>query len=139
MGDDAGADELEQEDESWLSSKQKEQLGFLPDTFEWIKQARADESITEDAITDKVERWAQTLDSIYSEALLRGKKNQLLEWRYGDTDHCETCASLNGQRHKASWYLARDYIPGKPGAAMDCGGYRCACVLLDRDGNEVTI
>lgn len=138
--DDAGADELDPEDETWLSGKQKEQVGYLSDTFDWLKQARADETITEDAVNAKVERWAQTLDSIYSEALLKAKKNALLEWHYGDTaEHCDTCASLNGTRHRASWYLAHDYIPGKPGAAMVCGGYRCQCWLTDKAGETVTL
>lgn len=51
--------------------------------------------------------------------------------------HCETCASLNGTRHRMSWFVERDYIPQKPGAAMDCGGWRCQCTLVDTEGNQV--
>lgn len=137
--EDAGADETEADDERWLTAKQAEQRDYLPGVFDWLKEQRDAETITEDAVRARVEQWAQMLDAVYSEGILRGKKNQLLEWRYGDTDHCETCQKLNGQKHTAKWYLARDYIPGKPGAGMDCGGYRCQCVLLDRDGNEVTL
>jgi len=137
--EDAGAEETEQDDEQWLTGSTNAELGNLDGVFEWIKQARDEETITEDAIRDRVERWAQGLDSVYSEALLRAKKNQKLEWHYGDTDHCETCATLNGQAHTAKWYLARDYIPGKPGAAMDCGGWRCQCFLTDKSGETVTI
>ena len=136
---DAGGEETEAEDEDWLTARQEGERGHLPGVFEWLAEAREAETITEPLIQERVERWAQSLDSIYSEGLLRGKKNQMLEWRYGDTEHCATCLKLNGQRHTAKWYLARDYIPGKPGAAMDCGGYRCQCSLLDKDGGEGTI
>lgn len=137
--EDAGADETEDDDERWLTKTQSEQMGYLPGVFEWLKAGRADDSLTEDAIRARVEQWGQTLDSIYSEALIRGKKNQSLTWHYGDTDHCDTCRSLNGQRHTGKWYLARDYIPGKPGAAMDCGGYRCQCYLTDKKGDTVSL
>lgn len=137
--EDAGADDTEADDERWLTGKQAEQRDFLVGAFEAIKEDRDAETVTEDGVRARVEAWAQMLDAVYSEALLRGKKNQSLEWVYGDTDHCPTCQRLNGQRHTARWYLARDYIPGKPGAAMDCGGYRCGCSLVDREGNTVTI
>jgi len=138
--EEAGAEETDPEDEQWLTGRTNAELGNLDGVFEWIKQARAEETVTEDAIEARVEQWAQGLDSVFSEALLRAKKNQSLEWHLGETEvHCETCAKLNGQRHTAKWYLARDYIPGKPGAAMDCGGWRCQCYLTDKNGETVTI
>ena len=71
---------------------------------------------------------------------MMGKGKQMLTWRLGNTEvHCSTCASLNGKRHRASWFISHDYIPGKPGAAMDCQGYNCDCALVDDEGIEVTI
>jgi hypothetical protein len=138
--DDAGADELDGEDERWLTQQQAGQLEHLPGVFEWVKEQREAETVTEAAIDERVERWGQTLDSIYSEALLRGQKKKALIWHLGETEeHCSTCAKLDGQSHRAQWYLDRNYIPGKPGAEMDCGGWRCGCFLTDRDGNAVTL
>ena len=138
--EEAGADETDDDDEKWLTGRMNEELGHLDGVFAWLKQARGEETITETDIEARVEQWAQGLDSVFSEALLRAKKNQSLEWHLGETEiHCETCARLNGQRHTAKWYLARYYIPGKPGAAMDCGGWRCLCFLTDKSGETVTI
>ena len=66
------------------------------------------------------------------------KSNQPLTWRLGKTEeHCDTCAKLDGQTHRLKWYTARDYMPKKPGAAMDCGGWNCDCGLFDKDGKRV--
>jgi hypothetical protein len=135
---DAGGEETEDDDEAWVTGQINAQLGFMDNAFSALKELRAGE-FTEADVEAKAELWGQTLDAIFGEGKLRGAKNKMLEWRYGDTDHCDTCQDLQGQRHKASWYLARNYIPGKPGAAMDCGGYRCQCALYDKDGNEYTL
>ena len=137
--DEAGAEETEPDDDRWLTARQNEQREFLAGVFEWIKEQRDAETVTEDAIRARVEAWAQGLDATYGEGKLRGNKNIVLIWHYGDTDHCETCQRLNGQRHKARWYLDRDYIPGKAGAAMLCGGYQCQCWLENKAGETVTI
>lgn len=137
--EEAGAEETEPEDDAWLTRRQREQVEFLAGVFEWIKAQRDAETITEDAIRARVEAWAQGLDATYGEGKLRGNKSQVLVWHFGDTDHCETCQRLNGQRHKARWYLDRDYIPGKAGAAMLCGGYQCQCWLENKAGETVTI
>jgi hypothetical protein len=137
--EEAGAEETEPEDEKWLTAKQKEQVDYVAGVFDWLKEQRDAETVTEDAIRARVEQWCQSLDATFGEGKLRGDKNQVLVWRYGDTDHCETCQRLNGQRHTAKWYIARDYIPGKAGAAMLCGGYRCQCWLETKDGDVVTI
>jgi hypothetical protein len=138
--DEAGAEETEPDDERWLTTRQKEQVEFLAGVFEWIKEQRDAETVTEDAIRARVEQWAQALDATFGEGKLRGNKSQVLVWHLGETeDHCTTCARLDGQRHKAQWYLDRDYLPGKAGAAMLCGGYRCGCYLTTKAGETVTI
>lgn len=138
--DEAGAEETDPEDDRWLTQQQNKQIEFLAGVFEWIKEQRDAETITEDAIRERVEAWAQTLDATFGEGKLRGNKNQSLTWNLGETeDHCETCARLDGKRHRAQWYLDRDYLPGKPGAAMNCGGYRCGCYLTNKQGETVTI
>lgn len=138
--EEAGAEETEPDDDRWLTGRQREQVEFLAGVFAWIKEQRDAETITEDAIRARVEQWAQGLDATYSEGKLRGDKSQVLIWHLGETeDHCATCARLDGQRHKARWYLDRDFLPGKAGAAMNCGGYRCGCYLTNKAGETVTL
>ncbi len=135
----AGAEEVDADDEKWLTARVAAEMAFLDGVFDWLKEARDAETVTEPAVRARVEMWAATLDAVHAEGVMRGKKNRMLTWHVGPTEHCDTCAKLNGQRHRAKWYIQRDYIPRKPGAAMACGGYRCQCTLTDDDGNEVTI
>lgn len=143
-----GGAELPLDDDSleWLGSRQDQELGFIRELFVSLKELKAQYNAGEVKTADiksEMERrrdgYLATLDSVYNAGLMFAKKNAMLTWQYGDTEHCDTCLSLNGKSHRAKWYIARDYIPGKPGAAMDCGGYRCQCALFDDEGNEVTI
>ena len=133
-----GAEEVEDGDERWLTGRMNEELGYLDDLFASLRDLRG--TVDADAEAQlRADGYAATLDAVYAEGILRGKKNQMLTWHYGDTDHCDTCAKLDEQRHSAKWYVQRDYIPRKPGAAMDCGGYRCQCYLETDAGEIITI
>ena len=130
----------------WLGARQDQELGYIRELFVSLKelkaQYRAGEIKTADIKAEMERRrdgYLATLDSVYTAGKMYAKQNEMLTWQYGDTEHCPTCLSLNGKAHRAKWYLARDYIPGKPGSAMDCGGYRCQCALIDKDGKEVGI
>lgn len=143
-----GGAELPLDDDAieWLGSRQDEEFGHIRELFTSLKALRAqyqagevDKAALKNETAARVDGYLATLDSVYNMGRLFAKQNEMLTWRYGDTVHCPTCEKLNGQSHRAKWYIARDYIPGKPGSAMDCGGWRCQCALLDKNGDEVTI
>lgn len=134
--------EMEDDDRAWLKDTQAAQVGYLPGVFEWIKAARdADPpTITESAVEARAEAWAQALDGIRNEAVLRTKGKEMLTWHLGETEvHCTTCAKLDGKRHPAKWYIERNFIPGKPGSDTECGGWNCDCYLTDKRGNTVSL
>lgn len=138
--EDAGGElPLDEDTLAWLGGAQTEELGHIDDLFSRLKAEWDGIDPISEAFA-RADGYAATLDSVYSQAQMWGNKNQMLEWVLGATEvHCETCAELSGNKHKASWYLSRDYIPRKPGASMECGGYRCDCSLIDKNGDEVTI
>ena len=105
-----------------------------------------DKAALKDETAGRVEGYLSTLDSVYNMGLLFANKNQVLWWRLGPTEkHCENksgstgCASLDGKSHTAKWYIARDLIPGRPGAAQTCGGYQCQCYFENKAGDRVTL
>jgi hypothetical protein len=136
---DAGADEVEPADDAWLTDRTNEELGYIDELFAGLRDKRGnvDAAAEGDARADG---YATTLDAVHAEGRLRSAKRRMLTWRLGQTEkHCKDCLTLNGQRHTAGWYLKRNFIPRKPGAAMACTGRHCDCRLDDDDGNEVTI
>lgn len=84
-----------------------------------------------DAINARVELWARRYTDVVNQAkLATGEDNQLLEWVYGDTQHCDTCAALNGAVLTAKEWLESDYHPQQPpNEALECGGWKCKCKL----------
>lgn len=140
---DGGGDVETSDDEinAWLDTRINQEFGYIDSVFQQAKQLRKEEGEDYFAwITARADAYTATLAGVYNSGMLFAKKNQMLVWRLGQTEkHCKTCASLNGKRHRASWYIAHDYIPRKPGAAMECGGYNCDCRLEDADGKEITL
>jgi hypothetical protein len=125
---------------SWFNARLNQELSFIDSLFAQARTLRGEEGFDYFVwVNERADGYTQTTASIYNAARMRAGGNIMLTWRYGDAVHCKTCESLNEKRHRASWFLRRDYIPGKPGAAMDCGGYRCKCRLVEDNGNDYTI
>lgn len=129
------------ETEQWINSETAAQLSYVDSAFQTLRDLRKEgdfEAIHEAFI--RADRWSWALDGFYNAVKMAGAKGKLLTWSLGQTEkHCQTCATLDGQRHRASWYRSRDYYPKKPGAAMECGGYRCDCELSDDKGEVFSL
>ncbi len=125
----------------WFNTRLQEEFGHIDGLFEQAKLLRKDSSFDWFSwVTDRADNYTRTISSIYNAAVMWAKGNQMLTWQLGATEqHCRTCSKLDGSSHRASWYIGHDYIPRKPGAAMDCGGYNCDCSLMDKNKKVVTI
>jgi hypothetical protein len=138
-----GGQELPLNDDAaaWLQGEIESENGNISSLFEQAKQLRNEPDYDFFTwITARADGYTSTVKAIYNAAVMWAKGNQLLEWHLGNTEkHCETCASLDGTRHRASWYIGNNYIPRKPGADMECGGYRCDCRITDKAGDEITL
>ena len=125
--------------QAWLSQRIAEERTHIEGMFDRLKQEWEGLDWIKEAYA-RADSYSRTLDAMYSEAQLRGMKNQMITWILGDTEeHCETCATLAGKKHRISYLIANNYIPRKPDAGMDCHGYRCDCKIVDKNGKEVTI
>ena len=126
---------------TWFNARIQQEIGFIDQLFEQAKELRDEENSDYFTwITARADGYTAAVSECYNTGLMYANKNQMLTWHLGDTEkHCATCSQLNDQSHRASWYLSRNYVPRKPGAGMDCGGYHCDCSLVDKNGNEFTI
>lgn len=111
--------------------------GQLPYVIDFLK-AVAEEGQTGSTL-NRIELWVGALGSLGHTAIMSARENMMVTWEYGDTDqHCTTCSTLHGQRHRLKWYRDKGYIPREPASeTLSCGGWGCDCRLVDDDGNQV--
>jgi hypothetical protein len=124
----------------WFNARTQQEIAFIDGLYVQAKELRKDpEADTFAWATARADGYTATVSSVHNAARMWAKGGQMLTWHLGNTEkHCETCAELDGKSHRASWYISRDYIPRKPGAAMLCGGYYCDCSLTDKNGKDIT-
>ena len=142
---DAGASgPITAEAQSWLNGRIAQEVQFANTLFADLKALRADKEIPmEDKLSAAqmhAEAYTNTLTGVYAQGKMMGEPERDGEWEYGDTDHCDTCAGLNGKVHPMSWYLDNGYIPQEAGSStLDCGGWKCQCIIKDPKTGEQLI
>jgi hypothetical protein len=129
------------DDMTWLASRTDAEFGFVDQLFvsmkEMLKEAKAsgDPIDVSGFASERASGYAKTLDSVYAQGKLRGKKNIMLTLDGEDgKESCSTCQKYKGQRHRAKWWLSRDLIPGPGNTNYDCNGYNCEHKLFDDYG-----
>ena len=125
----------------WLTARINQEYGHIDMLIQNAKELRKDSEFDYFSfVNQRADGYTQSNIAVYNAGVMFAKAKKMLTWHLGETEeHCDTCSDLNGQRHRAEWYLSRNYIPQQPGAAMDCGGWRCQCFLTDDKGEAVTI
>jgi hypothetical protein len=125
--------------QAWLDGEILAEKNNIDNLFAGLQQTWESKDAIAEAFA-RADGYAGKLDAIYAQAMMNGANNPMLTWKLGQTEtHCDTCASLDGKKHPAQWYIDRDYIPRKPYAGMDCKGFNCDCMLVDKDGLEYSI
>ena len=135
--------DLEPEAQSWLSAKLDGELSFIQQLFQNLRMLKADPEFTnQDADNEAASRadgYARTLDQVYNQIKIFAEPYRMLTMGGQDgVKTCPTCARLKDQRHRASWWISRDYVPG-PANSFECGGWQCNHFLFDDKGQIFTI
>ena len=137
----AGAElPLEGDVNDFLTAAQGVELANVDSLFVSLAELRKQDDLDAEAeATRRAEGYANSLDGLYNKAVLYGLENKMLTFDGDDgAESCASCQSLKGQRHKASWWIAHDYVPPN-GGGLDCGaGGHCEHELVDDDGNVWT-
>jgi hypothetical protein len=134
---------LEEDDETWINSRQNLEIANAMQTWQRLKELKKSEDIPEieNASFDTANNYALTLDGIYNEGKVRGAGNAMLTMDGTDGKKtCGTCQKLKGVRHRAKWWVSHGLIPGQLGNTnYDCGGWRCQHYLKDDQERLVTL
>jgi hypothetical protein len=125
-GEGALPDEMRESLEEMILSEYDHVDQFYRD----IVDARVDGGSIEPLLS-RAQLWANRYNDAYNQAMLQAadEKDKFI-WIYGDTEHCETCAALNGIVASARVWEAAGFRPqSPPNDMLDCGGWRCRCRL----------
>lgn len=119
----------------WVAAAQEAEAGNIGMLFQNLKALRGDEDLQKfEYATARAEGYASTLDRIYSYVKIAAGKDVMLTLVGEDgTDSCDECQKYKGKRHRASWWVKYNLVPGI-GSAYSCGGWRCQHTLVDDKG-----
>ena len=134
-----GGGELPLDDDTaaWMGGRIAAERGFITDLFARLKEQRGELDPVNEALA-RANGYASGLDQVYSEAKLHGSKNKMYSFVGDDGEEsCPTCQKMKGQRHRGSWWIKNDLIPGS--TKYECGGYNCQHVLVDDSGQQITL
>lgn len=138
-----GGGELPLDDEvnAWLTAEQGAELANVGALFASLAMLRKEEDT--DAIQegfDRAEGYSRTIDGLYNKAVVFGAGNQMLTFDGDDgKESCIDCQKLKGQSHRASWWVAHDYVP-PTGEGLACApGGLCQHGLFDKNNDRVTV
>jgi hypothetical protein len=83
-------------------------------------------------VLNRLEMWINSVSGLGQAGYLSAKSDRPAIWHLGPTvTHCEQCASLDGKRHRVSWFLNRGYLPHTPGnEVLGCRGFG-KCFISD--------
>ncbi len=136
-----GGGELPLDDDTaaWARAELDAQLAYVDQLFENLRELRKEGDVNAAAeALARANGYASSLDQLYSEALTRGAKNKMLTFVGSDgKESCKDCKRMKGERHRASWWIEHDMVPGS--SAYECGGWNCEHYLEDDNGERFTI
>ena len=130
---DAGGEETEKEDETWLNGEIDRQIDFVYAAFESLKAMREAGDVDAGAEAEaRAVAWAGTLDGVYAEGKFRGDGNKMLTFLLrkdapAAEDPCTDCARYEGQRHSAKWWIARGLVARNGNENFECGRWADHC------------
>lgn len=124
----------------WLGARQAAELSYIDELAVRLVALRKEKDLAIDfADTEaatRAEGYCGSLDFVYSNVKLLASGSKMLTFVGVDGQEpypCPECARYKNKRHKASWWVANDAIPGSV-TGFTCKGYNCKHVLVSDDG-----
>ena len=114
------------------------QYGFVDQFYRDIIDARIDGTPI-DPLIMRAGMWANRWNDAYHQAaaLITAENGGNMIWQYGEAEHCDTCAALNGICASAKeWDIAGVKPQNAPNPLIDCGGWQCKCSLTPTDARR---
>jgi hypothetical protein len=132
---------LEGDEDALLTAAQGAELGYIDSLFDELKTKRDAGTVDpENEAQARADGYTATLVGLYNQAVLMAMKNKMVTFVGDDgVNSCETCQWLQGQRHRAKWFIDNGYVPPNGENIVCAPGGHCKHKLEDDDGNQVTV
>lgn len=130
-------DEMQAIVDEYIASERE----HIPDFAEYITTIALNAETLGEAINGVANRlamWVGRYTDVSNNAVLytADEKTKLI-WVYGDTEHCDTCAALNGiVAYAREWDMFPFRPQNPPNDMLECGGWRCQCTLTPTDNRH---
>lgn len=108
--------------ETELETAQASVINLANDIY---SQRRYDGEGGLESAESRVTIWGNKAMGLVALGMLFMPGDELLEWVYGATQHCEDCSRLNGQVHRQSEWRNSGWRP--QGNNLACNGFHCQC------------
>lgn len=116
---------LPEDMQAWLSERIGQEREHIISMFDRLKAEWEGIDPVSEALA-RAEGYARTLDTLYSEAKMRGADNATLVFEGDDgAESCPDCQKMKGKRHTIKYILAHNLIPRPGNDAYECKGYNC--------------
>lgn len=119
--------------EEWAEILDEAKLAELDyiESFAADIRAAAEAEASIDQFRARAEIWANRYNEIVNLSKITTGGKVKYEWRYGETEHCDTCQSLNGIVAFATEWEQAGIQPQS--RLLECGGWNCQCQLETTD------
>lgn len=123
------AKDMTPEWEAILQDIQLNELDYVDDFAQEIIKAQQNGAPVEQ-FQSRVSIWVNRYNEVVNESRITTRPEDKFEWVFGDTEHCSTCAALNGVVATGKQWEESGYKPqNPPNDALECGGWHCQCHL----------
>jgi hypothetical protein len=125
LNDGGVTDEITDTDNQEIQNLTADAIDYLDPFLDSI----ANGEIAVEDVSARAEMWSnKTLTDYYTAGKASADDNGMYEWVLGETDHCDDCQRLSGQRHRFGRWYETGWLP--QGQKISCRGYRCRCKLV---------
>ncbi len=83
-------------------------------------------------LLNRAQLWINRYQDVQNQAKQMAQNDPILQWVYGDTEHCGDCLKLNDKKKRASTWRRYGIRPQSPD--LECHGYNCQCQLVLAEG-----
>lgn len=124
----------DQEMQELNNAKAREEM-YVPDLADAVQENSKANGGKLSPLFQRADAWIIRYQDVVNRARVMACSDRKYEWVLGPTEHCDTCARLEGQVRRGSFWREHVMPQQPPNPKLQCGGWRCQCDLRETDAS----